>query len=573
MNDKKKNNIKFTILAVITIIILCFAITPKTLQNDTFYTIRIGELISKNGIDMMDHFSWHENLPYTYPHWAYDVMIYQIFNLGEMTGINNGGMLFLYISTFVFTSILGLLVYFTLKKLTKNNLISYILTLFTLYLMKDFIAARAQLITFIMFVLTIMFIESYLETSKKRYLIGLIVISIIIANIHVAVWPFFFVLFMPYIAEYIIASIAQVNIVEKFKVLNQKDIIKSLEKKLKKQTDNAKIEKIKQEIENAENKLQEYEKQYELAKQKQQKLRNNPYKIKVKKNDAVLILIIVMLICIFTGLLTPLKYTPYTYLIKTMKGNTTASISEHLPLTLYNDKPVMIVLALFLAILIFTDTKIKLSDLFMTFGLIFLSFMSRRQTSLMQLIGVFVFGKMVCSLINKYDEQGCEQVEKFMTSIIGKICTICFIIIVSFAIYKPKMKANYISESSYPVEAAKWMKENLNISEIKLFNEYNYGSYLLYEGIPVFIDSRADLYAPEFNGKLNEDGKFEGRDIFSDYINVSSISTYYETKLEEYGITHVIIRKNSKLNMFLSRDVSYNELYSDDNFVIYEREK
>ena len=48
-------------------------------------------------------------------------------------------------------------------------------------------------------------------------------------------------------------------------------------------------------------------------------------------------------------------------------------------------------------------------------------------------------------------------------------------------------------------------------------------------------------------------------------------STYYENKMEEYDITHVIIGKKAKLNMFLSRDDNYKQLYSDDNFVIYER--
>ena len=51
----------------------------KVLQNDTFYTIKIGELILNNGIDMMDHFSIHSNLAYTYPHWLYDVFIYLIY--------------------------------------------------------------------------------------------------------------------------------------------------------------------------------------------------------------------------------------------------------------------------------------------------------------------------------------------------------------------------------------------------------------------------------------------------------------------------------------------------------------
>ena len=53
----KKQTI-FEIMAIILIAIFCISITPKTLQNDTFYTIKIGEHITKTGeIDMMDQFS------------------------------------------------------------------------------------------------------------------------------------------------------------------------------------------------------------------------------------------------------------------------------------------------------------------------------------------------------------------------------------------------------------------------------------------------------------------------------------------------------------------------------------
>lgn len=572
-SEKKKINIKFNVLATIAIIIFCFAICPKTLQNDTFYTIRIGELILNNGIDMQDHFSWHENLPYTYPHWAYDTGIYLIYHLGEITGIPDGGMLFIYLSTIILASILGILIYCINNKLTKNKLVSFFIAMFAMYLLKDFIAARAQLVTFILFALTILFIENFLASKKKWYLLGIILISIAIANVHVAVWPFFFVLFLPYIAEYIIAWVAEKNLIQKFKVFNKKDIIKNLENKLFKQTDELKKEVLKQKLEKAKENLILEEEKLEKIQEKSKELREKPYKIKVTKNNAVLWLVLVMIICAFTGLLTPLGNTPYTYLVKTMQGNTTESISEHLPLTLYNDKATMIVLALLLFILIFTDTKIKLRDLFMITGLIYLSFMSRRQISLLILIGGFIFSKLLTYLVEKYDEEGCKRFTKFMTTIIGRVCTITIVILIAFAIYKPKMNNKYINSSSYPVEAATWILENLDIENIRLYNEYNYGSYLLFRGIPVFIDSRADLYAPEFNGTKNEEGEYEGRNIFSDYINISSIGTYYETKFEEYDITHVIVLKKAKLNMFLSRNADYKELYSDDNFVIYERNK
>ena len=107
----KKTKLKFNILAIFAILIFCFAITPKTLQNDTYYTIKIGEHIMQNGIDMKDPFSWHEDLPYTYPHWAYDVATYQIFNFGENIGID--GFIAVYISTVILAMILGVLIYFT----------------------------------------------------------------------------------------------------------------------------------------------------------------------------------------------------------------------------------------------------------------------------------------------------------------------------------------------------------------------------------------------------------------------------------------------------------------------------
>ena len=555
----KKTKIKFNILAVIMIMIFCFALTPKTLQNDTYYTIKIGQHIEQKGIDMKDPFSWHKDLPYTYPHWAYDLATYEVFQLGENVGI--GGFTAIYVMTVILAMILGVTLYVASNKICKNELIAFIVTLGVLYLLKSFIAARAQLVTYILFVLQILFIEQFLKAKKKRYAVGLIIIPIIIANVHLAVWPFYFVLFLPYVAEYIIALLADSNIYYRLSIAMKNGKLKRLEKK---ENQKEKIEKVQKELNTLKEKEQE-------SIEKREKRRNNPYKIIIKKNSNVKWLIVIMIICAFTGLLTPLGDTPYTYLIKTMQGNTMDSISEHLPLTLINNTNMIVVLIMFLALLICTDTKITLRDFFMLAGLILLSFMSRRQISMFVLVCGFIFQRMVGSFVQKYDKEGCNAVSTAMTTIVGKILTILLIVLISFYFYRGKINAKIIDESSYPVAACDYIIENLDLSKIKLFNEYNYGSYLLYRGIPVFIDSRADLYAPEFNGTKNENGKYQGRDIFSDYINTSNISTYYDDKFKQYEITHVILKKNTKLNMLIMRDVKYKEIYSDKNFVIYER--
>ena len=563
----KIDKIKFNILAIFAIIIFSIALTPVTFQNDTYYTIAIGEDIVETGtIDMKDHFSWHEDLPYTYPHWLYDVGTYLVYQLGENVEI--GGFTAVYILTALLSVILGLVIYMACVKISKHNIASFLITMGIMYLLKNFIAARAQLVTFILFALTILFIEGFLSSKKKRYAIGLIVISILIANLHVAVWPFYFVLYLPYIVQYIIALISRSKLCYK---INKK--IKELKlKKLEKAKLNKKdIKNLDEKIENVKQKLIEIKESQEKSEKNAERRRNNPYKITIEKQDAVKWLILIMIICAFTGLLTPLGDTPYTYLFKTMEGNTMDNISEHQPLTLINNVGMMVCIVLVLALLTFTDTKIKLGDLFMLGGLLYLSFMSRRQVSLFDIIGGIVFARIVASFFEKYDAGGEEKLLKSINTIYGKLITILIVILISFNILKPKLDDKFVDENTYPVQASDYILENVDLSSMRIYNEYNYGSYLLFRGIPVFIDSRADLYTPQFNGVKQEDGDYDGRDIFSDYINTSNIGVYYEDEFKKYNITHVLIRKNSKLNMFVSRDDNYVELYSDDNFVFYQR--
>lgn len=362
MSLEKKQAIRFHTMAIILIIIFCMAITPKTLQNDTFYTIKIGEYILENGITMQEPFSWHQNLEYTFPHWAYDVFIYSIYNIGGMTGI--------YISTIILASILGILLYGVNVKLAKNRIISFILTIGTLYLIKPYICARAQLVTFILFILTIYFIERFLETKKIKYAIGLVVIPILIANLHVATFYFYFILYLPYIAEFVLYIFAYANVI----ISGAK--VDSIRKKIQKQGATEELLE----------KLQKAEEKHKRLKEKEDNRIEKPYKIKMTYHDSIKILIIIMLICLLTGFLTPLGTTPYTYLIKTMQGISTKNINEHLPTVLAENKNLLITFAVYIAIVAFTKIKVKLSDIFLLGGLGLLAILSRRQASMFYLI-------------------------------------------------------------------------------------------------------------------------------------------------------------------------------------------
>lgn len=547
----KKHGIIFHIIAVLCIAMFCAAISPKCLQNDTYYTITIGDYIYNNGISNLteDIYSWHE-LPYTYPHWLYDLCIFLVYNSFGHQGI--------FFSTMILNAILGISVYVLSNRKSKNKVVSLVVTLGAMYLVKSFVAARAQLVTFILFVWAVLAIEKFLETKKLRYAILLVLIPLLVTNLHCAVFPFYFILFLPYIGEYLLL------------VLEDTDLDLKLFKKIFKIK--KKLTKKEEEKNACDRKIARVEEDIAERIRKRAIIREKPYKIKVEKNHVVLLLIAVMAIAVLTGFLNPAGTGAYTYLVKTLQGNTTQSINEHLPLTLVENTEFAIAIVIYLLVLTFTDSKIRLPDLFMLGGITFLAFNSRRQVSMFALFCGPILAGLIGGLVLKYDKETFRKIEKWVTGWFGTVVVICLCIIWCTNLIKPTLRENFVDESDYPVAAADWILENLDVENIRPYNEYNYGAYLLFRGIPVFIDSRCDLYSPEFNGEYDKENKeYVGRDIFSDALDIAGLVVDYKNRFESYGVTHAILYDNSKLAKRLEEDGNYKELYRDDDFVVFER--
>ena len=485
--QKKKT---FIITSIIMIVMLCIAFTVKTFQNDTFYTIKVGESILENGIDMKDHFSWHD-LEYTYPHWLFDVVAYKIYDFG---GFNA-----LYISNIIVFIVISLIFYFMNLKQNKSYFLSLLFSIITVIMLARFIAMRAQLVTYLLFLLEILFIERLLKTGKKGNVIGLIIICILIANTHVAVWPLFFVLMLPYLFEYIVALIN-----EKIKNKPKLDIFSN--------------------------------------------------RIILEKNDNLKILFLTFLICIPMGLLTPLGNLPYTYFIKTVMTTSMEYIDEHKPLILIQNLFVIGYLAILLIPLIFTKVKVKLGDLVMMMGLLLMSFMSIRHVSLLAIIGMFYLCRLICNIGKIKTEESLDYELPWYGIIIVTIT----IAVTSFFVYNINAKEEFIDDYVYPVQMTDWMYENLDMENIRLYNEYDFGSYLIHRDIPVFIDSRCDLYTKVFNGKT---------DIFEESMNITD---KYGRIFKKYEITHILIYKNTYLNQIISISPNYKLINKEGRFMLYE---
>lgn len=566
---KQKTKLKFNLIIILMITLFAIATIPKTLQEDTYYMIKVGEYISANGMQVIQEriepFSWLDGMKYTYPHWLLDIIFYLIYNIYDFLGI--------YIFVLIIGILTYMLIYYTNIKVGKNNIISAIITVISIYLMQGFITARAQIITYICCILTVLFIERFIETTKKRYLIGLFLVPILLANCHAALFPIYFVIYLPYIGEYLISYFTKqeiynkrIQIKEKIIAIHKKKIEKNKENK------NAKvfnIEKLAVKIEKNEAKLKKKEQKIEELQTKLQTIKKEEKtkqrKVIIKREENMKWLVIIFIICIFTGLLTPLKDIPYTYMIKSIKGNTMNFISEHQAVDLIHAIPTLVIMLITVALLFSNKIKIRLQDIFMLFGMTILALISYKQFPIFLICTMTIINKLSMQVIpDKIKEKVTKLIDKIL-SIKGMIYISLITVAITLWQYKKIAVQNYVDSSEYPVQATKWLKDNYKIdkTKMKLFNDFNYGSYLLFNNIPVFIDGRADAYDPVFNGREE--------DSFLDYMQTSSLQVWYEDTFEKYEITHIITKTNSNFNIFLQRNIRYNKLYDDGTFIIYER--
>lgn len=537
-NFSKKEFIFYSLIILIFII----GIVPRQFQNDTFFNISIGKYILENGIDMQEHWAFSQNLTYTFSHWAFDIISYLIYNTFNFSGI--------YILTILISACTYISLFWCLSKKSKKPVISLLLVLLFSYFLRDSLTARSQIISFICFIIEIYCIEQFIETNKKNYAIILLLLSIIIANFHAATWPLFLILFMPYIGAAFFNFISPKNIFKKF--------IERDEKKLKILPQNSK-------------KYNYYKKDLEIYRTilKKEKNKEN-FKIVKKDFYNMKNLTILLGIVLLSGLVTPIHGTPYTYIMKSMFGysnfgelKSIAYIAEMQPIVPIQHVSLLLFAVIFITFLSFFPTKIKLEHLFLIIGLFYMTLSSVRYVYLLIPLACYVLCDLISQCSDNYIKKEMTILEKLLIHPISIF--ICISIILLFTIYNLSWKKdiNLVNEKLYPTLATKYIKENLDYKNIRIYNSYNFGSYLMLNEIPVFIDSRLDVYCSEFNDT----------DIFYDYVKATSGEIYYEDIFTKYNFTHILLYDDEIMNVYIKHDDNYKLLYEDENFSLYERNK
>lgn len=538
-NIENKANIISKILTILFIIlIICFssAICYMYIQNDTFYSIKIGQhIFETKSIDMKDMLSWH-NLPYSYPHWLFDLLTFRVFKSYGLNGIH--------IMVMVFSSIISLLMFYSNYRMCKNKLLAFLMTILYIYLIgSEYFSARAQVVSYIVFELQLICISEIFNQKKLKnkllFAIFIFALAILIANTHIAVYPFMYVLFFPYLAELFINVFKEKRVLLRIKLLLNKLFYKKR---------------------NVLSKINEINKQL-----KSKKINYHPKIEQVNyTNNTIFALCISIILISMAGLITPLGKYPYIYQSKILEVNSKYNdIVEHLPLTFYEHLPLLVITTIPIIALIFINkSKIKLSDMFLILGLLFMTVSSTRHQALLVILCGPIFTKYLYELLNQINYK--YSFKKYL--LINALC----LVIVTGLIYKSYSNfknVNPINNFGYPIKATDYLLDNYDFTKVKLINAYNDGAYLAYRGIPVFIDSRQDLYSKTFNKKS---------EILLDEIKLREECEYDEL-MKKYNADIILISKNEHVSKVLEKDDNYKLVYSDNtkkgNFEIFEKKK
>jgi hypothetical protein len=94
----------------------------------------------------------------------------------------------------------------------------------------------------------------------------------------------------------------------------------------------------------------------------------------------------------------------------------------------------------------------------------------------------------------------------------------------------------------------------------RIFNDYPFGGYLIYRGIPPFIDSRAELYGPAFLTRYARAIRLED---LADFVRL----------LDEYKIDTTLLFPSTQAVGLLDRLPEWDRIYADDVAVVHVRRK
>lgn len=492
-------NKKFYIYNIIAIGILTLIFcTINVADNDTLFHIKLGEEIINNGFITQDTFSIHNGLDYMPYAYGFDVIVYLIYSWLGFTGI--------IILRWLTLMAVGGILYSVYKVVSDNSLLSYLFSLLSMSLIATVVKVRPQIVSYMIFIIQLYIMAKWEKSGYKSSVIRALPFTFLaLTNLHTGTCLFH----LGFVGLYVF-NFVDFELFKKCKTF--KEVTAIIADTLKKKS------------------LHKF--------------------------------IFIMVLCGIAICLNPYFPMNITYGFKTLGDSDMMMISEWRSSMLCSYFGTMFVLLFSIGFNVIIKKKACAWG-FIMFFLTSVMFMGKQR-----FIAYFIFIVMYVIVnriavedgeFKKKSKKTLGVIDEYMKNIVVLIAAFVASLCVGYVALVKVNPMKFDIETGNPIGVVNYIKEN-NISG-RIYNDYNYGAFLLFHDIDVFVDSRADLYSSTFNNQV----------ILKDALGVWFGEKNLKEVMDIYNLEYAVISKNSICyTAYLQREQWYKKLYEDGGFVFLE---
>lgn len=502
----KRITIKDVLITILSIFILIgtgFFVLEKTrflfvIDSDVLWHIKTGDFILSQGyVPKVDVFSWHEGLNWIPHEWLYDVFLSIIYRTLGLKGI-------MLLSAIILVCRMGFVtIYNVIVK--KENILGYSIFTACMLILIGYTWAVGRPLELTMIIILTNLIVFVKKRKSWVYYVTLGISSVIMANIHGgAIW----IIFAP------VAISMIVDFVYLWKARKTEDA-------------------------------------------------------KDYKEEAIAKLIAIA-IGLITSLINPRGIEVYNYFIKmifTSANRATNTIAEWQPINFISAFAALMYILIFVSFAF--NKKIYELDKKEITKILIISFWGIGMLRYCRLTPIFIFTVLLWGyeyvrsfieyIINSFNLKGIFTIAK----IISIICGIIFIILTQIMAlkwinYYFAHEESELMKDGFPYLSIKYLKEH-NV-KTKIYND-DWGSWMLWNDIPTFMDGRCDPFVKEFS---------PGNDQFVEAANIDSLDDYLEI-FQKYDIEYVFLKYDKDTKILLESTGNWEAVVIEPRAMLFKR--
>ena len=224
-------------------------------------------------------------------------------------------------------------------------------------------------------------------------------------------------------------------------------------------------------------------------------------------------------------------------------------------------QPFMVMLGLVVLVWIFSKRPITWIDALFFFGGAFAGLTSARNIPLFAVANTTMLSRHLLSALADTSAypllSGSRPDPKISTVMKSLNWFILAVALLGCAVWSFQRVSNTSPSIAllYPVEAVDFIEAS-PLARERILNSYGWGGYLIWRGLPVFVDGRADVY----------------EDFLFTFQETNLASESWQEPLNEYDVGYILLEQGHVLTALLLESDEWSLVYEDPVSIIFVRE-